>query len=179
MIVVCNTSPLTNLAVLGHFELLRKLFGEIHIAEGVWAELNAGGRRHPGSREVEDASSWIHRHAVGNRALVTALRSDLDLGEAETLVLGLELGAEVVLVDEKEARHTASRLGLRPLGVLGVLLQAKQQGEIAEVRPLLDDLRGRAGFYIGVALIRQVLEMAGEEPDDVSAMDLRGEGSRR
>jgi uncharacterized protein len=47
MIVVSNTSPLTNLAAIGHFELLRKLFGEIHIAHGVWEELVSGS----GSRE--------------------------------------------------------------------------------------------------------------------------------
>lgn len=40
MIVASDTSPLTSLAAIGHFELLRKLFGEIHIAEGVWEELN-------------------------------------------------------------------------------------------------------------------------------------------
>jgi predicted nucleic acid-binding protein len=33
MIVVSNTSPLTNLAAIGHFELLRKLFGEIRLTE--------------------------------------------------------------------------------------------------------------------------------------------------
>lgn len=60
MIVVSNTSPLTSLAAIGHFELLRKLYGEIHIAQGVWHELNQGGRRHPGSHEVENAS-WIDR----------------------------------------------------------------------------------------------------------------------
>lgn len=43
MIVTCNTSPLTNLTAIGHFELLHRLFGEIHIAQGVWEELNAGG----------------------------------------------------------------------------------------------------------------------------------------
>jgi predicted nucleic acid-binding protein len=163
MIVVSNTSPLTNLAAIDHFGLLQKLFGEIQIAEGVWRELNAGGRRHPGSREVERAP-WIRRHTIGNRTLVTALRRDLDLGEAETLVLGLELRASLVLVDEQEGRHAAFRLGLRPLGVLGVLLQAKRLGEIAEVRPLLDALRLQAGFYVGEDLLRQVLARAGEKP---------------
>ena len=43
MIVVCNTSPLTNLAAIGQFDLLRRLYGQIHIAQGVWEELNAGG----------------------------------------------------------------------------------------------------------------------------------------
>ncbi len=36
MIVVGNTSPLTNLAGIGQFDLLRRLYGRLHIAEGVW-----------------------------------------------------------------------------------------------------------------------------------------------
>src|SRR6185295_19416675 len=120
MIVVSNTSPITNLAAIGHFELLRELFGEVHIAQGVWLELNKGGRRHPGSQEVEDAA-WVHRHEVSNKTAVTILGRDLDLGEAETLTLALELGADLVLLDEQEGRHAALRLGLRPFGALGIL----------------------------------------------------------
>jgi uncharacterized protein len=161
MIVVSNTSPLTSLAAIRHFELLRKLYGEIHIAHGVWHELNQGGRRHPGSHEVEQAS-WVNRHEVKDQALVTVLRRDLDRGEAETLALAIELKADLVLLDEQEGRHAATRLGLSSLGVLGVLLQAKRLGAIREVRPLLDALREQAGFFLGENLYRQVLERAGE-----------------
>jgi predicted nucleic acid-binding protein len=35
MIVISNTSPLTNLAAIGQFELLHLLFDEIWIPEGV------------------------------------------------------------------------------------------------------------------------------------------------
>jgi len=161
MAVISNTSPLTNLAAISQLSLLRELFGEIRIADGVWQELNAGGRRHPGSREVE-AAPWIHRCTVGNRSLVTALRRDLDLGEAETLVLGLELRADLVLIDEKEGRHMASRLGLRPLGVLGVLLQAKREKRIEKVGPLLEALRFEAGFYLSEDLFGEILAKAGE-----------------
>jgi predicted nucleic acid-binding protein len=45
MIVVSNTSPLTNLAAIGQFDVLQQLYGEIHIATGMWAELGAHGRR--------------------------------------------------------------------------------------------------------------------------------------
>ena len=45
MIVVSNTSPLTNLAAIGQFNLLRKLYDEIHITRSVWQELNARGQR--------------------------------------------------------------------------------------------------------------------------------------
>lgn len=161
MIVVSNTSPLTNLAAIGRFELLRKLFGEIYIAHGVWEELNKGGRRHPGSQEVESAP-WVHRRAVSNQAVVTILRRDLDLGESETLALALELRADLVLLDEQEGRHAATRLGLRPFGVLAVLLKAKRQGEIEEIRSSLDSLRRQAGFFLGENLYRQVLAEADE-----------------
>jgi uncharacterized protein len=77
MIVVSNTSPLTNLAAIGQFDLLRRLFGEIEIPEGVWSELNANGKRWPGSLEVATAT-WIKRHMIKNQPLVTALRRDLD-----------------------------------------------------------------------------------------------------
>jgi uncharacterized protein len=162
MIVVSDTSPLTSLAAIDHFELLRKLYGEIHIAEGVWHELNQGGRRHPGSHEVEKAP-WVHRHEVRDQALVMVLQRDLDRGEAETLALAIELKADLVLLDEQEGRHAAIRLGLHTLGVLGMLLQAKRLGTVVEIRSLLDSLRERAGFFLGENLYRQVLEQAGEK----------------
>lgn len=165
MIVVSDTSPLTSLAAIGHFDLLRKAFGEIHIAPGVWEELNKGGRRHPGSSEVENAS-WVQRHEVGDGNLVVVLRRDLDRGEAETLALAIELQAEVVLLDEQEGRRVATRLGLRPLGVLGILLEAKRRGEIEEVRSLLDALRHRAGFFLSECLYQETLEQAGERGSD-------------
>lgn len=164
MIVVSNTSPLTSLAAIGQFELLRKLYGEIRIAEGVWGELNKGGRRHPGSHEVESAS-WIRRQEASDQNLVVVLRRDLDRGEAETLALAIELKANLVLLDEQEARRAASRLGLRSIGVLGILLQAKRLGAIEEIRSLLNALRLQAGFFLGDRLYQEVLELAGERAD--------------
>ncbi len=55
MIVVSNTSPLTNLAAIQQFHLLRELYEVLHIAEGVWAELNAEGQHWPGRDEVAES----------------------------------------------------------------------------------------------------------------------------
>ena len=161
MIVVSNTSPLTNLAAIGQFDLLQRLHGQVHIAESVWEELNAGGRRWPGRDEVA-AANWIERRPVQNRWLVTALQRDLDRGEAETIALALELGADMALLDEREGRRVAQRLGLRVVGVVGILLEAKSDGAIAAVRPHLDGLRHSAGFYLDDALYSHVLLLAGE-----------------
>ena len=58
MRVVSNTSPLTNLAAIGQFDLLHELYVEVHIADGVWQELNVREQRWPGRDEVA-AANWI------------------------------------------------------------------------------------------------------------------------
>jgi predicted nucleic acid-binding protein len=161
MIVVSNTSPLTNLAAIGQFALLHLLYGRLQVANGVWEELNARGQHWPGRDEVV-AADWIERHIVQNQALVTALRRDLDRGEAETIALALELGADLVLLDEREGRHAAQRLELRVAGVVGVLLEAKSRSTVGAVRPHLDALRHKAGFYLTEQVYHSALTLAGE-----------------
>lgn len=68
MIVVSNTSPLTNLAAISQFTLLHELYGNIQIAEEVWEELNAFGRSWPGSQEVANAS-WVIQKQAKNKEL--------------------------------------------------------------------------------------------------------------
>jgi len=162
MIVVSNTSPLTNLAAIGQFGLLKRLYGEVIIAEGVWRELNAGDKQWPGSADVA-VSDWIGRRLAQDGALITTLERDLDRGEAETIALAIELKADVTLLDEREGRRAAQRLGLRVLGVVGILLAAKSRGFIQSVRPHLDALRQVAGFYIDDALYDHALSLAGED----------------
>jgi predicted nucleic acid-binding protein len=164
MIVVSNTSPLTSLAAIGQFDLLHHLYARLHIAPSVWDELNARGEHWPGRDEVA-AADWIERHAVQNQALVTALQRDLDRGEAESIALALELGADLILLDEKEGRHAAKRLGLRVVGVVGILLEAKAKGTVNNVRPYLDALRQTAGFYLSDSLYRYVLTLTGESDE--------------
>ena len=88
MIVVSNTSPITNLAAIGQFDLLQKLYGQVYIPNAVWVELNANGRQWPGSVEVANAS-WVERRTVDNRELVIAFARDLDQGEAEAIALAI------------------------------------------------------------------------------------------
>lgn len=161
MIVVSNTSPLTNLAAIGQFDMLGHLYPGLCIADGVWDELNAGGRCWPGRNEVA-AADWIKRCTVQNQPLVNALRRDLDRGESETIALAVEFGADLILLDEKEGRNAAVRFGLRPVGIVGVLLEAKKKGFTEELRPHLDALRKDAGFYLSEPLYRHALVLSGE-----------------
>lgn len=161
MIVVSNTSPLTNLAAIGQADLLPRLFQTILIPTGVWRELQAPERTWPGKTTLATAT-WLEKQDVQNQALVTVLQRDLDLGESESIALALELQADFILLDEREGRRAAQRLGLNIIGVLGVLLEAKKRGYVTAVHPLMDALRQTAGFYLSNAVYRHVLDLAGE-----------------
>ncbi len=84
--------------------------------------------------------------------------------EAEALSLALEVKAEAVLIDEAAGREMATRLGLSPVGVLGILLKAKARGSVTEIRPLLDSLRRELNFFISPDLYTGVLRLAREIP---------------
>ena len=124
--------------------------------------MNANGKRWPGADNVAGAN-WIERHTIQNQALVDALSSDLDHGEAESIALAKELNAALILMDEKEGRRAAQRLGLHVVGTVGVLLEAKVKRFLSSVRPHLDALRQTAGFYLSESVYQSTLVLAGED----------------
>lgn len=160
MRVVSNCSPLTNLIAVGRIDLLQRLYGEILIAEGVCSELSVA---HPDVFS-DNAShlTWIIVRQVTDRSEVTDLLTDLDVGEAETLVLMREVGADLALIDERKARRKAANTGFRNIGLIGVLLEAKAQGYVDRVKPILDELIREAGFWVSESLYTKVLEITGE-----------------
>jgi predicted nucleic acid-binding protein len=105
--------------------------------------------------------SWFKKQNITNTKLVENLNLELDRGEAEAITLALEINAELLLIDERLGRIVASRLGIEFTGVLGVLLEAKSKGLIAQVKPLLDQLR-ISGFWMREQLYNQVLNLASE-----------------
>lgn len=153
-----------NLAAVGHLSLLERLYGRVLIPEAVFNEIAVVGAGQPGSTEVQTLP-WIETVVVVDRRLVAALERTLDVGEAEAIACAIERSADLMLVDERAARSEAASRGLRRIGLLGVLRDAKGAGLISSVRPLLDDLRLRAGFWVSDATYGAVLADVGELPD--------------
>lgn len=90
------------------------------------------------------------------------MSNELDIGEAEAIALAVEIQAGQVLIDERRGRLIAKRLNLRYTGILGILVEAKSQGLIAEVEPLLNALINEAGFWIAEPLLSSVLQLVNE-----------------
>ncbi len=161
MIVVSNTSPLVNLAIVGQLDLLGQLYGKIVIPQAVYHEIVIRGAGQPGAVEIK-TFDWIETCPVTDQMLVTSLALELDIGEAEAIALAASLKADLLLLDERKGRLVASRLGLAYVGLLGVLVEAKHRGLVVELKPIIDDLITKAGFWISLQLYERILQAVGE-----------------
>ena len=164
MIVVSDTSPITNLAAIGELDLLQGLYTQIIIPVAVYDEMVNVGKPVPGAVEVQTLS-WIQAQAVADQQRVITIQEseeNIDLGEAEAITLALELKAELLLMDERRGRVVATSYGLQVTGLLGVLVQAKQNNLIGNVKPLLDQLIEQADFRVSNQLYTTILQIAGE-----------------
>ncbi len=161
MIVVSNSSPLVSLSAIGRLDLLRDLYGAITIPQAVHDEVVVQGPGRPDPPR-SGGIDWIIRRDVSDPDVVTALEGQLDRGEAEAIALASELQADLLLMDERLGRTEAARFGLRVIGVLGVLIEAKGRGRLQRIEPILDELQHDAGFRVSEALRARVLQAAGE-----------------
>jgi predicted nucleic acid-binding protein len=159
MPIVSNTSPLLNLAIIGELGVVRDQFERVLVPPAVVNEFRLEKER-PGSsalrREVEEG--WIEIQEPNEEALIRTLRQDLDGGEAEAIALAVEKNAGHVLIDEREGRRRARKVGLEVTGVLGILLRAAKEGALESLADALDELEEEAGFWISPSLRRQILD---------------------
>ena len=159
-IVVSDTSPIRALHFLAQTVLLQQLFGTVIVPPIVADEL-AHSRTPYGPIHVVRIP-FIEIRAPLDQQRVLQYAAALDAGEAQAIVLAVELGA-TLLIDEIDGRAAAAAAGVPFIGVLGVLARAKREGLIDEVRPLLDRLRSGLRFRIAQKLYEEFLQSIGEQ----------------
>ena len=160
MRVVSNTSPLSNLAIVGRLDFLPRRYGAVLVPPAVAKELTA--LSHPdgsGRIAVALAEGWLQ---IGPPPPILALPFPLDPGETEAIALACHLKADVLLIDEKRGRQAARHCGLVVAGVLGELLHARHAGWIPSVRNEIQRLRREAGFFVDATVERFILSQVGE-----------------
>ncbi len=147
MKIVVDTSALIALSNISKLDLLRALFASVTVPRAVAEEYG------------EPLPGWIRVVDVKNEQLVRALLEVLHRGEAEAIALAIETSADMVILDDKKARATARRLGLKVIGTIGILVLAKKRNLInnieAEIIRLLE-----TSFYISRGVVSKALEEA-------------------
>ncbi|HPZ07066.1 MAG TPA: DUF3368 domain-containing protein, partial [Candidatus Eremiobacteraeota bacterium] len=152
MTVICNSTVIISLSSIGYIDILQKLYEEIIIAQEVYNELKKGQDK-PGS-DIEQIE-WIKVKSISEPKLKEYLGINLDKGEAETIALGEEIKSDLLLLDDYWGRKFAEYRNLKISGTLGVIIRAKSEGIIEQVKPLRSP--GKAH-----ELIRGIVYGAGE-----------------
>lgn len=161
MIIISDTSPISNLLLVGQLPLLKALYGQLIIPDAVSQEIKALETFDIDASIVQTAD-WIEVRTVRDPKLVKKLLMEVDRGEAEAIALAVELDTERLLIDERLGRKVAQRYNLKITGLLGVLIAAKKSKLIDELKPILDQLIQQAKFRVHANLYQQILKDVNE-----------------
>ena len=158
-LVVSDTSPLLNLALIDRLDLLEVQFHGVTVPRQVWSELTEGSDGLEPLQGLRD-DGVLRIVEVERSDLFVEIVHELDLGETAAICYAVEHDADLVLLDERDGRRVARRHDLDMTGVIGILLRGSKTGEI-DLESELDALR-EAGFWISDDLYARVLS----ESDD-------------
>ncbi len=157
MIVVSNATPIITLSSIGKIDILKYFFDKVYIPQAVYDEIKS--KKAYGYQEIED--EFFEVMTIEDSFAQDILLNDLDLGEAQTIVLAKELNADIVLIDETIGYNIARSQRLNVKRTLSFLIVAKEKGLITEVKSLLDEMIDN-GRWISRRVYGDVLKVCGE-----------------
>ncbi len=129
-VAVSNSGPLIHLTIVGLLELFFKLYDVILIPQSVYNEIVVKGK------EEGHSDAIILEQAISNEKIkVKKVKADtqkistskLHQGEINAILLALQSGVEIILLDDEEARIFARNLKIKVKGTLGILIELLKQ----------------------------------------------------
>lgn len=159
-IIVSDAGPLIALAKLKLLDLLPSLFSIIYIPDTVFKEATKKQQR----ADAQDISDFVPQQCqlLDDRVndFSRSLEIQLDKGEIQAITHARALYCGV-LMDEKRGRRVARHHNISTIGVVGVLIQAKKQSLIPDIKTLLLKLQNFE-YRLSKTLLAEALKLAGE-----------------
>jgi predicted nucleic acid-binding protein len=154
MIVVSDTTPLRYLIELETVHLLESLFGQVIIPQAVATELQGANTPQKVKDWIQACLDWLEVRAVDASNYHPVI--EIHAGEREAIALALELAADGILVDDKDARTEAQRAGLTVIPTLAILELAARR-DLIDLPAVMAQLR-KTSFHISQKLYDEVIE---------------------
>lgn len=141
--VIPDTSCLILLNKIGALGLLEKLYDQVCVTDVVLKEYN---KALPNEFDVV---------SLQNLKFYSDLRGYLDPGESSVICFGKEHPDFLSILDDLKGRKVAAKLNLNFTGTLGILVKAKREGIIPELKPYVLKLIN-AGIRISPSVIYEI-----------------------
>ena len=144
-LVVADGSPLNYLVWIEQVEILPALFERIFVPEVVQNELRHSEAPESVRRWIAAPPSWLEivpeEHESGDPDLLR-----LDDGERAAILLAIRIGAELLVIDDRDGVDLARSRGLAVTGTLGILDLAATRGLI-RLSEAVERLKGTSFRY--------------------------------
>ena len=160
MIVVSDTSCISNFLFINELDLLQKIYSKIFIPLAVYNEILALEKSGKDLNYLK-SREWILVEKDFTRNISLLPPKNIDAGEAEAIDLAIYLKADRLLIDERKGSIFAKELGITTIGLLGILKIAKENHFISSVKKLLDQLIDN-NFWLSNELYNIVLNSVNE-----------------
>lgn len=151
-VVVSDTTPLHYLILIGRESILAGLYGKVFIPPGVLEELRHSAAPATISAWAKNPPAWV---SVVVPAFISQDFEGLDFGERQALALAIELGADLVLLDDKIARRFAKNAKLKVKGTLGIVADAAKAGMVDFVETV--EMLQRTSMHLDQNLIVDII----------------------
>ncbi len=138
-IVIADASCLIALDNINEIDLLQKLYQQIIVTPQVADEVG------------ESLPGWVDQISSTNTSLIEQLSKSLELGEATSIALALEISDCLLIIDEKKGRREAKKRGINVTGTFGIVMQGIDQGLIKDPDTIIKRIQ-MAGFWISEIL---------------------------
>jgi predicted nucleic acid-binding protein len=152
--VVLDTSPVCYLFLIGEVEILPALYDRLFVPPAVVAELGDPEAPQALRNWMASPPAWLEIHPVRPRSPEGL--SLIQAGEREAIFLTEDLGADLVVLDDLEARGVAVGRGLKITGLLGILDQAAT-ARLIDLPTAVERLRGTS-FHVSPWLLKDLLD---------------------
>jgi predicted nucleic acid-binding protein len=154
MIVVADASPICYLLLIGHVDLLQRLFGQVVIPQAVYDELSVEGAPTIVRSWIAHPPSWLQIQYATTTPDASLDR--LHLGEREAIALAAQLKADLIVLDDKTARRVSVERGLNTTGLLGILDEAATR-RLIDLLTAIERLQ-RTTFRASPRLLKALLD---------------------
>ena len=160
-IAVVDSTPLISLVHLGLALELSSFFDSVYVPRAVQREVNRGGRFRYRLARLYETGIFLRCRAA-NDTNVSLLRAELDPGEAEAIIQAQEKDAAYFIGDDKRARETASNMGRKVVGTVGILARLNLEGKASDIHILVRKLQRDLKFRVSDDVLDQAIANAGE-----------------
>jgi predicted nucleic acid-binding protein len=157
---VINSSPIIILGKLNKLDLISSINKSFIIPQFVYNEIIQGPND-------DEAKCWINskgKKYVKDTGKINDIVSFWDLGLGESSVISHCYKKEnyYAIIDDYAARKCAETLSIKVKGTLGILLIAKKNRLIKNIKCLLDEMKEQE-FRIDDILYKSILKLANEK----------------